>query len=381
MKKITWVNFLHIYQPPWQQPGVIRQAAIESYDYLLTLLEKYPRCRLTLNIAGVLVEQLETIAPELLVSLQSLVARGRVELTGSAKYHALLPLLPVAEAERQILLNQETLSRYFNFQPRGFYLPEMAYSSQVAKLIKELGYQWLILDPITYAGQVDNTVLYNLKNIGLSVVFRDRQISKSYPAEVIYNKLEKDFKEEVIITGTDGEMYGHYHEDWQGHIEKVLASPQVQAIGISEYLAGLTKKKEISLRTASWETTEKDLQQKIPFALWQHPQNKIHKLLWQLVALAQAAIAKYPEDDNFFWAREHLDRGLSSCTFWWASAVKPSEFSPLTWNPDMIDNGSEELIRSIRSLSSATKQEKLQAEKVYIELKKVTWENHWEKYN
>ena len=34
MKKITWVNFLHIYQPPWQEKGIIEQVAIESYDYI-----------------------------------------------------------------------------------------------------------------------------------------------------------------------------------------------------------------------------------------------------------------------------------------------------------------------------------------------------------
>jgi len=36
VNKITWVNFLHIYQPPWQSKGVVEQVASESYDYLLT---------------------------------------------------------------------------------------------------------------------------------------------------------------------------------------------------------------------------------------------------------------------------------------------------------------------------------------------------------
>lgn len=381
MKKITWVNFLHIYQPPWQQAGVVRQAAIESYDYLFSLLEKYPRFRATINITGSLIKQLEEISPELLASLQSLVARNKVELTGSAMYHALLPLIPEEEVVRQIRLNEEILKKYFSQKITGFYLPEMAYSNNVAKVIKKLGYHWIILDQVNYQGEVDNKALYEIKDIGLKVIFRNRDISKSYPAEVIYKKLNKLAEEEIIITGTDGEMYGHYHEDWQGHIEKVLQNKQVEVLTCSQYLASLSKVKKISLRTAGWETTAKDLQQKIPFALWQHPKNKIHQLLWKLVSWSSKTVKKYPQDENFYWARRHLDRGLSSCTFWWASAVKPSEFSPLTWNPDMIDNGSEELIRSVRSLSSATKEEKLKAEGIYIELKKITWETHWQKYH
>jgi hypothetical protein len=71
---------------------VIRQAAIESYDYLLTLLERYPRFRITLNIAGVLVEQLENIAPELLASLQSLAAaRSAVRVRRPAREDSLRP--------------------------------------------------------------------------------------------------------------------------------------------------------------------------------------------------------------------------------------------------------------------------------------------------
>ena len=382
MKKITWVNFLHIYQPPWQDKGVIEQVAIESYDYLLTLLEKYPKFTASLNITGSLIEQLAEIRPDLLERLQGLVKKNKIELAASAKYHALLPLLPKKEIVRQIKLSQEVLAKYFSQKIIGFYLPEMAYSKEVAEIIKKQGYEWIILDAINYDQEVDNNILYEIKDIGLKVVFRDRQISKSYPAEIIYKKLKfKNLKPITIITGTDGEMYGHFHEDWQGHLEKILQNENLQVQTISEYLAELKETKKIELRAASWETTEAELKRHVPFALWQDPKNKIHKSLWQLVKLAITVIHQYPQDENFKWARWHLDRGLSSCTFWWASATKPSQFSPLTWNPDMIDNGSEELVRSIRSLKKATTSQKLKAERLYIQVKKITWETHWHKYN
>ena len=93
INKITWVNFLHIYQPPWQHKGVLDQISSESYEYLLTLFEKYPNFKASLNITGNLVEQLNDYRPDLLKRIQALVIRGQIELTSSSKYHALLPLL------------------------------------------------------------------------------------------------------------------------------------------------------------------------------------------------------------------------------------------------------------------------------------------------
>ena len=84
VNKITWVNFLHIYQPPWQNEGVIDQISSESYEYLITLFEKYPNFRTSLNITGNLVEQLDNYRPDLIKRLQALVSKGHIELTSSS---------------------------------------------------------------------------------------------------------------------------------------------------------------------------------------------------------------------------------------------------------------------------------------------------------
>jgi len=382
VNKITWVNFLHIYQPPWQDKGVIDQISSESYEYLLTLFEKYPNFKASLNITGNLVEQLNDYHSDLLKRLQSLVSKGQIELTASSKYHALLPLLSKIEINRQIELNQETLAQYFDINKiKGFYMPEMAYSDEVAQIVRKLKFVWLILDPISYKDKYDENIFYEHKKNKLKLIFRNRAISKSYPAEEIFKKFQKNETSQTIITGTDGEIYGHFHEDWQGHLEKVLQNKNLLVKTVSQYLGEAADFKKINLRAASWETSEAELKQKIPFALWNDPKNKIHKSLWNLVNLASKLINKYQQDKNWYWSRNHLDRGLSSCTFWWASAKQPSDFSPLTWNPDMIDNGVEELIKAVRCLESASVKEKIKAEKIYIDIKKNTWFDHWKKYN
>tara|TARA_B100001964_G_C14198688_1_gene584653 strand:+ start:375 stop:1520 length:1146 start_codon:yes stop_codon:yes gene_type:complete len=380
MKKIIWVNFLHIYQPPWQDRGIIEQVSIESYEYILTLLEKYNNFKVTLNITGNLIEQLEELRPDLIKRVQFLFKKNKIELTSSSKYHALLPLLPPEEIKRQIELNKEVLIKYFDFKKiKGFYLPEMAFNLKTAKIIKKLGFKYIILDQINYKGKINNSILYKIKNLGLIVIFRNRRISKSYPPEIIYNIL-KNNKKEIIITGTDGEIYGHQHEDWQGYLEKILKK-NIKIKTISQYIDTLVIEKEIVLRPGSWESTHIELKNKKPFVLWNNPYNKIHKLLWELTNFSIFLNKKYKKDKNYKWSRLHLDKGLSSCSFWWASGRKLSAFSPLSWNPEIIDNGIEEIIRSIRSLNSATIKEKVKAEKIYANIKKVIWETHWKKYN
>lgn len=381
MPKIIWVNFLHIYQPPWQEEGIVHQTARESYEYLFDLLNKYPSFTFTLNISGSLVEQLHALEPTILVKLQTAVKNKRLELTGSAFYHPILPLLPEQEVARQIKLNQEILFKYFKLKPTGFYLPEMAYSLQTAKIIKKLGYTWIILDPISATQEIQNNVLYQIKNLGLKVIFRDRAYSQNYPAEIIYQKLKnKIASSKTIISATDGEMYGHKHEDWQGHLENILVNKNLEVLTISQYLKTLKQTEIISLRDSSWETNLKDLKHNMPFALWQSPKNAIHQALWQLTNFSISLVKKYPKDKNYFWARHHLDRGLSSCTFWWASAKKVGIFSTLAWHPDMVDNGTEELVRSVRSLKQASVAEKIQAEHYYTKTKRLIWETHWRKH-
>lgn len=382
MKKITWVNFLHIYQPPWQTVGVVQQVASQSYEYLISLFKKYPQYKATINVSACLLDMLFEIRPDLIKEIQKLVSKKQIELTATAKFHALLPLLSREEIIRQIELNNFTLKKYFpKVKPKGFYLPEMAYSPTVAKIIKQLGYEWIILDPICASEKIDNNIIYSIKNIGLKVIFRDREISKKYPAEEIYHKLEKVEVNEIIISATDGEIYGHRHEDWQGHIEKVIIHESVQTKTVSQYIASLKNKKTLALRAGTWESSLAELKNSKPFILWADPKNKIHQGLWALVDLASQLLKKYKQDPSYEWARMHLDQGLISCTFWWASARQPSDFSPLTWHPDMIDNGVEELIRSVRSLQLATSQEKIRAEKIYLGVKRDTWTIHWKKYS
>jgi predicted glycosyl hydrolase (DUF1957 family) len=382
--ELTWVNFLHIYQPPNQFPEVLDKVVNESYLPLIKLAKKYPRFYFTLNINASLTEQLaERGYKNAIKDLSSLARRRQIEFTGSAAYHPILPLLPEGEIYHQIEKNYEINRKYFGsvYKPTGFFSPEMAYSNRLAKAVKKLGYKWIIQDE----NQVDERIIpskkYLIKGLGLEVIFRERRLSKSYPPEVLGKRLDEAEAGEVIgISATDGEIYGHWHKDERRVLQKLIVKPRVNILRVSDFLFERRGRELVTPFRSSWESLPEEISSGIPFRLWNDPKNKLHQKLWGLAKLAIKIINENKKDPNYYWARWHLDRGLASCTFWWCSHMRPSPFCPITWNPDEVEKGLMQLIRSIRSLEKLPTKTKLGAEKKYFQLQKLIWETHWKEY-
>jgi len=384
--KITWINFLHFYQPPTADNEVVIEAVEKSYNRIISALNRNPSIKFTINIAGCLLEKLADLGyTNLLNNINNLISKKQIELTGSAAFHPILALLPDKEIYRQIEINEQILKKYFgkNFKCKGFFIPEAAYSPRVAKIIKKRNYNWLILDEVSLAGklnQADLSTLYIDKNSNLKIIFRERKFSKNYVPATISELIKKQ-QNKTIITATDAELYGLRHNDFTAKFEKLLKQQEVATMTISQYLNTLKNKKIISPVNSSWESVEKELKKGLPYQLWFDQKNNIQIKLWELADLAIVINNKYKNDPNFFWSRQHLDNGLASCTFWWASGRDFKLFSSISWNPDEIEKGVNELIRSIRAISDIkTRQEKIHAEKIYIKIKQLVWQKHWRYY-
>lgn len=381
---INWINFLHFYQPPITSDEIIAEMVRDCYQPWIKFLNSYKNIKVTINLTACLTERLFNSGQQkLLEELTALVKRGRVELVGSAAFHPILPLLPEAEIIKQVQINEEINKNRLGevYQPQGFYLPEMAYSEKVEKIIKKLGYTYLILDEIALPEKVDNNLRYKTPQ-GPQVVFRNRKISRSFVPETIINKFEAgELKEsQNIITATDGELYGHHYWNWYPAYSHLTQKLEIKTLTISEYLKTLKKEKVVKLRACSWETTKTDLKNNIPYALWQDKKNKIHKLLWKLTNYALRLNWKNESDPNHYASRLHLEKGLASCTFWWASSKNFKElFSPVAWNPKMVEIGAQELLDSIRSLEKINSHSKLKAEKLFGKIRQLVWGKHWKK--
>ncbi|NIA18447.1 MAG: polysaccharide deacetylase family protein, partial [Actinobacteria bacterium] len=241
---MLWINFIHLYQPANADAHIIKEATEKSYYRIIRAMEEHPGIKFTFNITGCLVLRWEELGYlDLVKRIKSLIKKKQIELTGTAAYHPLLPLIPEEEAIRQIKDQEKILKKYFGQKkPDGFFLPEMAYSPKIGKLIKKLGYKWIILDEIAYNGkleQVDFNKKYYDKATGLKIIFRSRNLSKSYVPETILKLMPKNkspqplpnqvedklFTKEgniLIITATDAELYGLRHIDHTAEFEKLL---------------------------------------------------------------------------------------------------------------------------------------------------------------
>jgi hypothetical protein len=386
---MIWINFLHLYQPANTDPYIVEEATEKSYKWLVKILEDNPEINFTFNITGCLVLRWRELGYfSLIKKIKELVEKGQIELTGSASHHPLLPLIPAEEARAQIEENTEILKDNFgqNLKLRGFFLPEMAYGRDTAKIVKECGFEWIILDELAYNGTLRKSpqagkVCEDIDS-GLKAIFRSRELSSDYVPRCILSELEEGEKNKVVVTATDGELYGLRHVDKKGEFNELLDKKGFSAPTISDYIdeqQGLENKR---LTACSWESTEKELKGGTPYFLWYNRKNKIHCYLWKLARLAYNISIKYNRDNNHQWTRWHLKRGLASCAFWWASAKDFSHiFGPYAWNPDEIERGVNELIRSVRSVENKkSAKEKVRAEKLYIKIKKMIWKHHWTYY-
>lgn len=384
--KITWVNLLHFYQPPTAVDETIIEAAEKSYRLIIRALKKNPDIKFTLNLTGCLLEKLDKLGfNDLIADIKLLSDKKRIELSETAAYHPILPLLSEGEIKNNIEANRKILKKILgeNFCAQGFFPPELAYNAKLAKIIADFGYKWIVLDEISAYGKLNKlnfNKLYLEKKTGLKIFFRQRSLSKSYVPEAMLGLIGKNYHG-LALTATDAELYGLRHTDFAAAFEKLLERPEIKTLTISEFLSGLKEKVEIEPLASSWESTAAELERGAPFILWRNDKNKIQKLLWQLADLAITTVNQYQTDGNYSWARLHLNKGLSSCTFWWASARDFKLFSSISWNPDEIERGANELIRSIRSLADLnTRAAKIAGEKIYIKIKQLIWRKHWNYY-
>jgi len=89
----------------------------------------------------------ETFREDLISPWKSLEASGHVELLTSAATHGYLPLLLRPEAMRaQIKVGLKTFRRHFHHDPKGFWIPECAYTPQIEPFLREAGMKYFFLE-------------------------------------------------------------------------------------------------------------------------------------------------------------------------------------------------------------------------------------------
>jgi hypothetical protein len=359
---MRWANFLHIYQPADQQPDILQAIVDQSYRPILSHIVKSKNARLTLNVTGALLELFDKYGhKDILEMLKKAGLDGKIEFTGSAKYHAFMPLLGEDDIRRQIIANNETCKYYLGeaYKPRGFFPPEMAYSQKFISIVESLGFEWIILDEIALNGEpgkVDYSQLYKIKGTKMKAFFRERRLSNLIMSAVVRSKetLNDAMREELksdryIITAMDGETFGHHRPGLEKMLFEILDTTDLSLATISDLLNEKREVVEIDPIASTWASSKNDIEQGIQFLSWNDPSNAIHTWQWALFHLVRGEVAKadtklptYPE------LQKHMDIATASDHFWWASA-KP------WWSVEMIEDGAYRLLETLRAVPGIEK--------------------------
>lgn len=380
---MKWLNFLHFYQPAGQQKDILDAIVAQSYLPVFKIINSCSNS-LTANISGGLIEQLDNMGYyELLELIKKAVKDQKVELTGSCKYHAFIPLTPESEIYRQIMANEDTLNFYFKglYKKHGFFPPEMAYCSYLAPLLSEMGFSYAILDEISYSGGkklLPSGSLYREKGTDLSLFFRNRRVSNLVMSAVVrtgksLNSAIKDtFVEPYIVTGMDGETFGHHRPGLENLLEDVLLNKtNYESSSFCNFLKGnigVFPVEEVEPIEATWASSVADLEKGEQFLSWLDPENIIHKKQWELFNLALALFNEVPESyDSFAKLRNMLDIAVSSDHFWWASA-KP------WWSTEMIEQGAFRFLDLIQNLPDISDENIKKAQSLYQSIVSTAFE-------
>lgn len=366
-KKLYLCCLLHFYQPPTQDFEILKKIDLECYQPLLRTLINSKNIKITLNINGVLLDMLHQNGfKESILSLKKLLEENKIEITGTAKYHPILPLIPLKEIKHQIEINEEALQNYFGFDWKkiGFFPPEMAVSRETIKIVRELKYKWIIMSGIACPEKWPNNKIYESTD-GLQMFFRDDLLSNKISfqnisvEDLIINLKEmcksSSTEKSYVLLAQDAETFGHHIP----HYEKIFLSKLFKLIDEEQeikmtFISDLDKdfpisNKNITPKSSSWSTTSDDLCSGVPYPLWKHPENDVHRYYWKIMKSLHKLIEMADEldltkswdvENHYNTARWFYDRGIYSCPAWWANSLKGM------WSPNLIYKGVEILMRA-----------------------------------
>jgi alpha-amylase/alpha-mannosidase (GH57 family) len=381
---------------------MVRKIANESYRPLISLYRDMPEAKATVNITGSLTEILSDLGmDDIIEGLRTLARKGRIEFTGTAKYHPILPLLPQEEMKRQIELNAETNKYFFGraYRPKGFFPPELSYGKQIVKPIVETGHEWFLMSGVGCPAEWPINTVYKVDDEGkqVSVLFRDDLLSNMIGFQSM--EMGKPFLEKLrevrsqaktediyVITALDAETFGHHIKNWEKLFllktyeeikqQKVLSEEQrrilevgkgeIEAVTVSELLDAFPQGATIEPKPSSWSTTGEDLAKGDPYPLWDGKSNPMHECLWDSLRVCMDLVKKSLEVADNDESKKHaniarlmLDRAEHSDQFWWASK-KP------WWDINMVAKGLGDqqltIINAYRAIKSSSCSEDIKRE-------------------
>lgn len=170
---------------------VIRKCYLPTNKLLLELIHQYPDFKISFSISGIILEQFEEYAPEVIDSFRALVDTGNVELVNETHYHSLASVFSHEEFLEQIAAHKYKLKQIFKIVTTAFRNTELIYNNDIAQKVEKLGFKVILAEGVdrylgwrspnfVYKPAGTNKIRLLLKNYKLSDDIAFRFSSKNW---------------------------------------------------------------------------------------------------------------------------------------------------------------------------------------------------------
>ena len=158
---------------------VANKCYLPANQCILDLIKLHDgRFRVAYSLTGVVLDQLEAYAPQVIESFQRLAETGCVEFLAETYYHSLAFLYSRDEFAAQVEMQQEKIHRLFGRRSKTFRNTELIYNNDVAKAVSELGYDAVLAEGADHIlGYRSPNFVYEAAGAGIKVLLKNFRLS------------------------------------------------------------------------------------------------------------------------------------------------------------------------------------------------------------
>ncbi|MEM2144078.1 MAG: glycoside hydrolase family 57 protein [Candidatus Jordarchaeaceae archaeon] len=160
---------------------------------LLRMLQNNPEFKVSFSFTGVVLDQFQDYAPDVLQCFQELVDTGQVEVLDETYYHSLAFIYSKNEFKEQVLMHNKKIRNLFNYKPQVFRNTELIYNNELAKFIEDMGYKGILAEGADYIlGWRSPNFLYRPVNCkSIKLLLKNYKLSD----DIAFRFSEKTWKE------------------------------------------------------------------------------------------------------------------------------------------------------------------------------------------
>ncbi|MDD5183977.1 MAG: alpha-amylase [Paludibacter sp.] len=198
--------------------------------------------RCSFSISGIILEQLEMHAPEVIDSFKELSKTGNIEFLAEPYAHSLSSIFDSNEFILQVKMHSDKIESLFGKRPTTFFNAELIYSDEIGELVSKMGYKIMMVDEAKHVlGWKSPNYVYTHAYIPkLKLLVRNNKFSddiafrfsktnwNDYPltAEKFVDWIEKMPEDENVINlGMGYEVFGLTQTIHSGIFEFLKALP------------------------------------------------------------------------------------------------------------------------------------------------------------